>query len=400
MELHGVFISHSHADWLLAGRIYDYLKAEGLHPFLDAEEMKSGNFPDALTRQINGAPYFLLLLTKNTFKRINKQNCWIRREIQLALESEKNSNTKSIILVAEKNFKWPRRLPKDIADVKNRHYHTIYRETFISEMSKICSRDIQRDNLAGLIDWRLQNNLLRNTYVSSRENIEKTIAKSSNRFGTELIQCIEQGKEFKGDNIVKSVKMACYAASLLLYPSADKVDPKAQKLGIFEIFMELLKDPDFELEIIITAPRSFATEDAITNKKLGNRALESNQQEIFIGPYGSIHHLIKENEIFKNAYKTKRFRFLVTDSVLPYALFQIEYKDGFAKNDHIKIDLYSEGITSSVDRRCMLFFKDTDADNYNFFEGRYNYIRNFEKSEKLISEHHDDWIDEWEKLTE
>lgn len=35
--------------------------------------------------------------------------------------------------------------------------------------------------------------------------------------------------------------------------------------------------------------------------------------------------------------------------------------------DHVKADFYNEGITSNMDRRCMLFFANSDADNYNFF---------------------------------
>ena len=86
---------------------------------------------------------------------------------------------------------------------------------------------------------------------------------------------------------------------------------------------------------------------------------------------------------------------MVTDNALPYSIFQIEYKQGYEENNHIKVDLYSEGLTSNMDRRCMVFFKKDDPENYDFFVKRYEYIRNVKKSKQLIAENHNNWIGQW-----
>lgn len=56
MRRYGVFISHRHEDWALAGRVYDYLEVRGFQPFLDADSMRQGNFHDALGKVVTQTP--------------------------------------------------------------------------------------------------------------------------------------------------------------------------------------------------------------------------------------------------------------------------------------------------------------------------------------------------------
>lgn len=76
------------------------------------------------------------------------------------------------------------------------------------------------------------------------------------------------------------------------------------------------------------------------------------------------------------------------------------YKPQWNGMDHVKVDFYNEGITSNMDRRCMLFFANSDADNYNFFVQRYEYLRDPRRSAKLIRENRDKWLAEWEQNRE
>ena len=395
MEKHGVFISHRHTDWMLAGRIYDYLKAEGLHPFLDADTLGQGDFPEALTRQICTAPYFLLVLTKNTFHDLS-ENSWICREIATALHHQRE-----ILLVADEQFSWPETLPQEIDSIRNHHYYVFNRETFLQIMERICRKDIRQSKLTGVIDWRTRAQSLSRTYVTSRETIEAEIATLANRFGEEFIQCVREHREYTGENRIKFIHMSCYAASIIFCPSADMVDERAFDLGMmFNVFAYLLKHDDFSLEIVINAPGSYAAQDAVDNEKLGNSSMEANAEAIFLASYYNIHRLIQEDPVFRKAYQNKRFRIMVTDNVMPYSLFQVEYQKGYEENNHIKVDLYSEGLLSNMDRRCMLFFKEEDPDNYNFFVQRYEYLRNVKKSRRLIKENHEQWIQAWEEFQE
>ena len=217
----------------------------------------------------------------------------------------------------------------------------------------------------------------------------------------ERVRCIKEGRPYTGENHIRFVHMSCYAASIIFSPGMDMVDEQAFDRGLmFNIFANLLEDEEFSLEIVINAPGSFAAQDAVENKKMGNSALEAYPEAIFLSSYCNIQRLIREDPVFGKAYQEKRFRFMVTENVLPYALFQMEYKPGFEEYSHIKVDLYSEGLVSNMDRRCMVIFKENDPDNYGFFAERYKYIRDVRESRRLIAENHERWLQEWADLQE
>ncbi len=393
MDNHGVFISHSHRDWAIAGRIFDYLSVRGFYPFLDVSSMKQGNFHKTLELQIKQTPYFLCILTAHTFQKMDADS-WICTEIRTALKSERK-----ILLLAEKGFTFPANIPSDIEIINHYHCYEYDRENFLDVMERMCTTDIQRVSLVNAFDWRQRLHSQSNLYLSSREDIENNYATLEHRFGAELVRCVRNGEPFTGKSQVRFVHMSCYAANVIFSPGIEMVDEQAFDRGLlFNILAELLKDEEFSLEIIITAPGCYTAQDAIDYEKLGNRALEAYPEACFLSSYCNIDRLIHEDPIFQNAYKNKRFRFLVTDSGLSYALFHIAYKPNYESYDHIKIDLYSEGLQSSVERRSMLLFKEDNWENYQYFVDRYTYIRNVRKSKKLISENHKQWMTDWHNL--
>jgi len=396
MKKHGVFISYRHTDWPLAGRIYDFLDRAGFHPFWDATSMYQGSFPDTLRQEIQQAPYFLCVLTPNTFSSTNPKD-WVYEEIRIALSCP----DKSILLIADSDFSWPDTLPEDIESIRRHHYDEVTRNSFQGVMEQLCARSIDRDRIAAVLDWRQRLRSASNVFIANREYIERTLAPLEDRFGTELVKALKNNQDHDGENHIRFIHMSCYAASILFSPQQDMVDERAYDLGLlFNIFSWLLRDPGFSLEIVITAPGSFAARDAIDCDKLGNSALEVCPEAIFLSSYSNFCRLIEEDPNFKKAYKDKRFRFMVTEKVLPYALFQVEYKPEYQEYNHIKVDLYSEGLTSNMDRRCMMIFKGNDPENYSFFVSRYEYIRNPRESKALISRHHQLWLEQWAQLKE
>ncbi|MBP3437425.1 MAG: toll/interleukin-1 receptor domain-containing protein [Clostridia bacterium] len=395
-QAYGFFISHKSEDWALAGRIYDYLSASGYRPFLDIESLHQGNFDEALEQIIKATPYFLLVLSPNTFKEVNEKS-WVLREIRVALKSDSN-----IFLIATEDFAWPKdTLPEDVEQLYHKHIYYIGRRNFYEIMKKLVDTDIAGEKLGDIMDWREKALFLSQTYMSSRESIEKSLGTLEARFGTELVECVRRKEPFEGENHIKSIRMSCYAASLLLAPQINMVDGRAFDRGIlFNILAELLRDDDFSLEIVITAPGSMAAKEAAESEKLGNSRLEEYPEAIFLSSYSSIFRLIDQDPVFAKARRERRFNFMVTDMAMPYSIFQINYKTEYEYYDHIKLDLYSEGLTSNMDRRSMLIFKKTDPENYLFFEERYKYIRNLKRSARLIQENHDGWIKAWEALKE
>lgn len=396
MGKHGIFISYRHTDWALAGRIYDFLDRKGLHPFWDSTSMHQGSFPETLKNEIRQAPYFLCLLTANTFSSMD-ENDWVYREVVIALEDPK----KKILLLADTDFAWPANMPEEIRRIKEHHYDTLDRKTFTNLMEELCRSSIDWNDLAGIVDWRKRLRSESNICMTKRERIERTLAPLQARFGAELVNAAREGTPFTEKNKIRFIHMSCYAASIIFSHQQNMVDERAFDLGMmFNIFSRLLEDGDFSLELVITAPGSFAAQDAIDCEKLGNSALEAYPEAIFLSAYCNICRLIEEHPVFKKAYNDKRFRFMVTDNVLPYALFQVAYKDGYEDSNHIKVDLYSEGLTSNMDRRCIMIFEAEDPDNYQFFKRRYEYIRDVRKSNALIKANHEQWVAQWQKLQE
>ena len=396
MKKHGVFISYRHVDWALAGRIYDFLDTKGVHPFWDSTTMYQGHFPDTLKQEIEQAPYFLCVLTQHTFSSENPHD-WVYKEIEIALSCP----NKNILLIAERDFRWPDQLPEAIRDIRQRHYDTVDRSTFRGVMEQLYARSIDWNVLAGVLDWRQRIHSAGNICLASREYIERTLAPLGDRFGAGLVKALQANQDYDGENHIRFIHMSCYAASIIFSPQQDMVDERAFDLGLlFNIFKWLLKDPGFSMEIVINAPGSVAMQDAIDCDKLGNSALEVYPEAIFLSSYNNIFRLTQEEPTFAKAYKEKRFRFMVTEKVLPYALFRVEYKPEYSAYNHMKVDLYSEGLTSNMDRRCMMIFKGDDPENYGFFVNRYEYIRDPKESKALIRQHHQQWLEQWEQLKE
>ena len=395
MKRYGVFISHRHEDWMLAGRVFDILESRGFQPFLDADSMRQGDFHKTLEKHVQETPYFLCLLTKYTFQTMDPED-WIYKEIKTALES-----SREILLLAERGFVFPTELPEEIEVISRYHCYEFDRTNFLDVLNRICQRDIKKELLTDVLDWKNSLKVRGTTCLYPRKQIEREIAPLEDRFGVERVRCIKEGKPYTGANHIQFVHMSCYAASIIFSHEVDMVDEQAFDRGLmFNIFANLLEDEEFSLELIINAPGSFAVSDAIDNKKLGNSALEAYPEAIFLSAYCNIRRLIKEDPVFTKAYQDKRFRFMVTESVLPYALFQMEYNPGFEEYSHIKVDLYSEGLVSNMDRRCMMIFKEDDPENYSFFAERYKFIRNVRESRRLITANHERWLQEWADMQE
>lgn len=398
MDRSGVFISYAHQDWMLAGRVYDMMSARGFQPFLDNESMHQGDFPQELERRVRETPYFLLLLTKRTRAALQtgSRESWIVREVETAQDSGR-----TIFVLGEKGMTFPEPMPEHLLPISRKHIYEFDRINFRQVMERLCNEDISMDVMRSHLNWRGLLRVQSNTCLASREQMERSFATLESRFGRERVQCISEGRPYTGPNRIAHINMSCYAANVIFTHGRDMVDAKAYDHGMmFNLFSSLLEDEDFSMEIVITAPGGAAVQDAIRNGKLGNRALEAYPEATFLASYFGITRLVRENEVFRRAKESGRFRFMVTENVLPYALFQMEYKPGYEQYSHFKVDLYSEGLISNMERRCMMVFQQDDRENYDFFVERYKYIRDVGESRRLIRANHAQWEQEWAELQE
>lgn len=393
----GIFISYRRSYSFFAGRIHDYLKFKGLCPYMDVYKMKQDYYLDVLKERISESPYFLLVLAKDCFNNLNKKDIFIQ-EILTALEIK---DAKDIIVVSDDKFSF-NELDSSLGldSLKNHQCDKITHDYFETDMKKIIS-NIDINRLNNIVDWKEYIELNNNILVSSRLNIEKNYSTIINRFGEDLVSCVVNHNSFHGVNKIRQIRMSCYAASIIFNPARNMVDDKAFDNGfLFNVFGELLKDEDFSLEILINAPDSIGAKEAIRNNMLGNSALEEIPEAVFYSSYINLNRLINEEPIFKKAYENRRFRFYLTDIVMSGAIFQIEYKKEWERFDHIKYDIYSYDLESNMDRRTMIFFKNNNYENYQFFCKSYNYLKSHRYKKELINQKHPEWMKKWEEIEE
>ena len=85
-----VFISYRRADepWGLA--IFQDLTQHGYDVFIDYDGIASGNFEAVILENIRARAHFLVLLTPTALERCGDPKDWMRREIEAALDSQRN----------------------------------------------------------------------------------------------------------------------------------------------------------------------------------------------------------------------------------------------------------------------------------------------------------------------
>ena len=85
-----VFISYRRTDepWGLA--VFQDLTQHGYDVFIDYDGIASGNFETVILENIRARAHFLVLLTPTALERCNDPKDWMRREIEAALDSQRN----------------------------------------------------------------------------------------------------------------------------------------------------------------------------------------------------------------------------------------------------------------------------------------------------------------------
>jgi hypothetical protein len=85
-----VFISYRRADGPWGQAIFQDLTQHGYDVFIDYDGIASGRFETAILENIRARAHFLVLLTPTALGRCGDPNDWMRREIEAALDSQRN----------------------------------------------------------------------------------------------------------------------------------------------------------------------------------------------------------------------------------------------------------------------------------------------------------------------
>jgi tetratricopeptide (TPR) repeat protein len=95
-----VFISYRRSvNWSFARLIFRDLREHGYDVFMDVESIDSGQFGTIILNQIAARVHFIVILTPEGVKRCVEPGDWLRREIERALDLERN-----IVPVLADNF--------------------------------------------------------------------------------------------------------------------------------------------------------------------------------------------------------------------------------------------------------------------------------------------------------
>ncbi len=133
--MYDVFISYRRdGGYAMARLLYEHLRAQGLNPFFDLEELRSGPFNVKLYEAIEESENFLLVLPVNSLNRCVEENDWLRLEIQHAIKYDKN-----IIPAMMNGFSWPDNMVDSIKKLSSYNGVLLSRDYFDASVQKIIS---------------------------------------------------------------------------------------------------------------------------------------------------------------------------------------------------------------------------------------------------------------------
>lgn len=422
---HGIFISYRHENRHLAGRIYDFLKDRGLDPFMDDYDIKEEAWTEALKREIDDAPYFLCLLTeadKKYLERLrgvdienSKSTEYVfYKEIEEAFKDKRNSNKTVLIIPYGFDYNCNNKFPEKIQELNNTQISPLSKDNrlFFSSMNNLVNDRINMDQIISL-NWKNYLVHQKNASVFPRNAIEDRFLKANDVYGEQLVEhAVNLGESYEGNERIKQINIACYTANALFKPERNIIDDgRYDNRGtMFHVLSYLLNDEqDFTLNIVTTEPESNGAKDAIYYSKLGNRRVKGSEGLVFLRSYATLYNLMyapqtEREKAYSNARIQSRLSCKVTKCALPYALFNVVYKDKWSELNYVKVDLYSLGLNNNSERRSMVFFESIEEqkENYKFFTDQFVKVFDSSTSIKDIVEKtqkHAKWMKLYEELS-
>jgi hypothetical protein len=173
-----VFISYRRSESKYAAvAVFQYLTSRGYDVFMDYESLGSGNFEQVILAEIAARPHFILLLAPKSLDRIVERRDWLRREIERAIELERN-----VIPLFFDGFKFnqvERLLTGNLVKLKDFNGFDIYIDYFFDGMSKLENRFLNSRPVGRISPAPLENQAAVQRTV---QNIQQETAGSASPF--------------------------------------------------------------------------------------------------------------------------------------------------------------------------------------------------------------------------
>ncbi len=85
-----VFISYRRTNFWIALAIFQNLHANGYDVFFDYKSIPSGDFEQVIVENVKSRAHFIIVLTPSALERCNEPEDWLRREIEIAIDNQRN----------------------------------------------------------------------------------------------------------------------------------------------------------------------------------------------------------------------------------------------------------------------------------------------------------------------
>jgi tetratricopeptide (TPR) repeat protein len=137
-----VFISYRRTTVAWALNIYQNLTQHGYDVFFDFQGISSGDFERVILENVRARAHFLVLLTPSALKDCSKPGDWLRREIEIALDTQRN-----IVPLMFEGFDFgaPAIAPYltgKLADLKRYNALSVPAEYFLEAMERLRTRHL------------------------------------------------------------------------------------------------------------------------------------------------------------------------------------------------------------------------------------------------------------------
>jgi tetratricopeptide (TPR) repeat protein len=241
-----VFISYRRTNFYTALAVYQYLTQHGYDAFFDYQSIDSGDFSKAILENIEAKAHFVLILSPSALERCNQPGDWLRREIETAIELNRN-----IVPMMMEGFDFGNpatveALTGKLAALSSYNGLRLYADYFFDAMEKLRtrflnkatddlrSREISTETKAANINKKSladEAEPVEQNQLSAEEWFERAFAFQENKNFDEAIRCYQEAIRLNPDYAAAHNNLGVLLKDLKRYDEAEVNYRKAIELN-------------------------------------------------------------------------------------------------------------------------------------------------------------------------
>lgn len=174
---------------------------------------------------------------------------------------------------------------------------------------------------------------------------------------------------------IRRIRLMNFASNVLINPEIAEIGhTPSNGISLPSAIKKIMIETEANVELILTDPNKYNLKDLQT--KVANRRAGSSEGALY-SALAALYENLSTDTIYSERRKGKvLFHYYLMKTSIPFAIFNVEFKDESCKYNHVKVDLYSAALNNEDDRRSFVIWKDIDPDNYDFFVNNFDQIKN------------------------